>query len=211
MILSFSVFITCIVIAFLNHIVLTAMLVVVFPVMAVIMFFAVVVSGPFEISPWNDELFFFSALLRSILFFQIYRYLIETEKNHYQIAENLARDVFLNIQTVKAYEGEAVEVQRYDKLLITSQSAGANTTMFFDFIVSILYILLYTSYALTFWQGLTMALELKNRNETPDILIIVNFCIQISFVNFLKVPIFVMLSRDASEAYEEVRSGICCH
>ncbi|KAL0268532.1 UNVERIFIED_CONTAM: hypothetical protein PYX00_010438 [Menopon gallinae] len=80
--------------------------------------------------------------------------------------------------------------------------------MFFDFIIGILYILLYTSYALTFWQGMTMALELKNRNETPDILIVVNFCIQISFVNFLKVPVFVMLSRNASEAYEEMTEVI---
>lgn len=134
----------------------------------------------------------------------MYKYLTETEKNHYLIAENLARDVFLNVEMVKAYEGESIEVRRFDKLLITSHTAGVNTLMFFGFIVGLLYILLYTSYALTFWQGMSMALELKNKNETPDILLIVNFCIQICFVNFLKIPIYFAISNVASISYREV-------
>ena len=128
----------------------------------------------------------------------------DSEKNHYRIAENLARDVFLNIHLVKAYEGETIEIRRFDKLLVTSQTAGINTWMFFGFVTGLLYILLYTSYALTFWQGLSMALESKSRNETPDILIVVNFCMQICFVNFLKIPIFFIITQQATKSYNEV-------
>ncbi|KAK6620423.1 hypothetical protein RUM44_006824 [Polyplax serrata] len=176
MILSLSVFVTSLIIAFLNHHILTSMLIVLFVVLSVILFFSIV----------------------------IYKYLTQSERNHYQIAENLARDVFLNLPMIKGYEGEAIEIRRFDKLLITSQTAGINTWMFFGFVVGLLYILLYTSYALTFWQGMSMALELKNKNETPDILIVVNFCMQICFVNFLKIPIFFIINKRATVSYEEV-------
>lgn len=108
---------------------------------------------------------------------------------------------------VKTYEGDAIEIRRFDKLLITSQTAGVNTWMFFGFVIGLLYILLYTCYALTFWQGLSMALELKNKNETPDILIVVNFCMQICFVNVLKIPIFFVFTKQAVAAFDEVSKG----
>lgn len=165
------------------------------------MFFGALVSHPYSLYiPIYQQ---FSELLTSLIF-QVHKNLSQQEKNHYLIAENLARDIFLNIHTVKSYEGELSELRRFDKLLTTSQSAAVNTNFFFGAIAGLLYILLYASYALTFWQGISMALTSQTHTETPNILIIVNFCMQISYVNFLKIPIFTWITKKATEAYDNV-------
>lgn len=100
------------------------------------------------------------------------------ELTAYGQAGTVAEEVLGAIRTVIAFGGEKVEVDRYTRKLAPAEKTGIKRGLWSGVGGGVMWFIIYLSYALAFWYGVTLILEDRAKPEkeyTPAVLVIVFF------------------------------------
>lgn len=103
------------------------------------------------------------------------------ESSDLSIANSAAEEVLSGIRTVKAFCGERIESDRYDKLLRPAQLAGHRRGLYSGVAEAIMRFMFYGSNALAYWYGVRLVLndrDLDVKEYTPATLMIVSVLIE---------------------------------
>ncbi|KAK9524101.1 hypothetical protein VZT92_017968 [Zoarces viviparus] len=103
------------------------------------------------------------------------------ELEAYAKAGAIADEVLSSIRTVAAFGGEAKEVQRYDKNLISAQRWGIRKGLIMGFFTGYMWLIIFLCYGLAFWYGSSLVLDTDE--YTPGTLLQVFFGVLIAAMN----------------------------
>lgn len=82
-----------------------------------------------------------------------------SEQESYAKAGNIAQEAITNIKTVMAFSGASKEVERYEDGLEESKIAGKKRGAISSFGMGLMWLIVYSSYALAFWYGTKLIIE----------------------------------------------------
>ncbi|XP_052744794.1 multidrug resistance protein homolog 49-like [Bicyclus anynana] len=102
------------------------------------------------------------------------------ELKAYSIAGVIAEEVLSSIRTVVAFGGEQKEIQRYQKRLEPAKKMGIRKGVYSGLGSGIMWLIIYATYALSFWYGVALILESRHEDQpvyTPAVLMIVFFSV----------------------------------
>ncbi|XP_049878557.1 multidrug resistance protein homolog 49-like [Pectinophora gossypiella] len=102
------------------------------------------------------------------------------ELKAYSIAGVVAEEVLSSIRTVVAFGGEEKEIQRYSIRLSPAKRTGSRKGMFSGFGSGFMWFIIYCTYALAFWYGVSLILDSRHEANpvyTPATLMIVFFSV----------------------------------
>ncbi|KAJ9579274.1 hypothetical protein L9F63_024620, partial [Diploptera punctata] len=111
---------------------------------------------------------------------QVQSSLTVQELESYGDAGAVAEEVLSSIRTVAAFGGEDKEVERFKEKLKKAKATGIKRGIFSGLGGGTMWFIIYCSYAVAFWYGVTLILESRangNYEYTPDILVIYNVII----------------------------------
>ncbi|XP_010765740.1 bile salt export pump-like [Notothenia coriiceps] len=103
------------------------------------------------------------------------------ELQAYAKAGAVADEVLTSIRTVAAFGGEAKEVQRYDRNLISAQRWGIRKGLIMGFFTGYMWLIIFLCYGLAFWYGSSLVLD--TAEYTPGTLLQVFFGVLIAALN----------------------------
>uniref|UniRef100_A0AAQ4Q1P5 Bile salt export pump n=1 Tax=Gasterosteus aculeatus aculeatus TaxID=481459 RepID=A0AAQ4Q1P5_GASAC len=103
------------------------------------------------------------------------------ELQAYAKAGAIADEVLSSIRTVAAFGGEAKEVQRYDKNLISAQRWGIRKGLIMGFFSGYMWLVIFMCYGLAFWYGSSLVVDTEE--YTPGTLLQVFFGVLIAAMN----------------------------
>ncbi|KAJ4924302.1 hypothetical protein JOQ06_000542 [Pogonophryne albipinna] len=103
------------------------------------------------------------------------------ELQAYAKAGAVADEVLTSIRTVAAFGGEAKEVQRYDRNLISAQRWGIRKGLIMGFFTGYMWLIIFLCYGLAFWYGSSLVLDTEE--YTPGTLLQVFFGVLIAALN----------------------------
>ncbi|KAL5288061.1 pgp-2.2 family protein [Megaselia abdita] len=108
--------------------------------------------------------------------------LSKQELDVYAKAGNIAEETFTAIRTVKAFEGQDLECERYERQLIHAKNVNIKRGIFSAVGFGILWFFIYAFYGLAFWYGVKLILGEIGKPEdeivyTPGTMITVFFSI----------------------------------
>lgn len=109
-------------------------------------------------------------------FIQFQTSLSVKEKNSYSAAANVAEEAISGIRTVFAFNGEKVEVERYNKRLIDAKRAVRMKGLLTGFSEGISRFLAFSAFGVGYWYGVKLVLEDHDKVDkeyTPANLMIV--------------------------------------
>ncbi|XP_061717365.1 multidrug resistance protein homolog 49-like [Cydia pomonella] len=102
------------------------------------------------------------------------------ELKAYSVAGVIAEEVLSAIRTVVAFGGEAKEIKRYEDLLEPAKKTGMRKGMFSGIGSGVMWLIIYATYALSFWYGVWLILGSRldpTPTYTPAVLMIIFFSI----------------------------------
>ncbi|KAI5635252.1 ABC transporter transmembrane region domain-containing protein [Phthorimaea operculella] len=102
------------------------------------------------------------------------------ELQAYSIAGVIAEEVLSSIRTVVAFGGERKEIERYARRLQPAKSIGARKGMWSGFGSGVMWFIIYATYALAFWYGVSLILQSRREGNTvynPASLLIIFFSV----------------------------------
>ncbi|KAJ2945156.1 hypothetical protein O0L34_g9219 [Tuta absoluta] len=102
------------------------------------------------------------------------------ELEAYSIAGVIAEEVLSSIRTVVAFGGEEKEIKRYELRLDPAKQTGIKKGMWSGIGSGVMWLIIYATYSLSFWYGVTLILESRRQNDTvytPATLMIVFFSV----------------------------------
>ncbi|XP_069680452.1 multidrug resistance protein homolog 49 isoform X2 [Periplaneta americana] len=100
------------------------------------------------------------------------------ELESYGDAGAVVEEVLSSVRTVVAFGGEDKEVARYTEKLAKAKATGIKRGLFSGLGSGIMWFIIYCSYSIAFWYGVTLILESRENEDgeyTPAILVIVLF------------------------------------
>ncbi|KAF3857357.1 hypothetical protein F7725_009216 [Dissostichus mawsoni] len=103
------------------------------------------------------------------------------ELQAYAKAGAVADEVLTSIRTVAAFGGEAKEVQRYDRNLISAQRWGIRKGLIMGFFTGYMWLIIFLCYGLAFWYGSSLVVD--TAEYTPGTLLQVFFGVLIAALN----------------------------
>lgn len=100
--------------------------------------------------------------------------LTENELKAYAEAGGVAEEVFSSIRTVMAFGGQSKEIDRFQKNLAFAKKAGIKRGMATGIGAGLVWGIIYASYALAFWYGISLILAACDGNSysSSDLLIV---------------------------------------
>lgn len=87
------------------------------------------------------------------------------ELQSYGDAGAVAEEVVSSVQTVVAFGGEDKEVVRYAEKLNTAKATGIKRGMFSGLGAGIMWFIIYSTYAIAYWYGVTLILESREKGD----------------------------------------------
>ncbi|KAJ2945157.1 hypothetical protein O0L34_g9220 [Tuta absoluta] len=102
------------------------------------------------------------------------------ELQAYSIAGVIAEEVLSSIRTVVAFGGEKKELDRYARRLQPAKRIGARKGMWTGFGSGVMWFIIYATYSLAFWYGVTLILKGRREGNTtynPATLLIIFFSV----------------------------------
>ncbi|XP_057672647.1 ATP-dependent translocase ABCB1-like [Diorhabda carinulata] len=113
--------------------------------------------------------------------------LAKNELEAYGIAGSIANETLSLIRTVTAFGGQQKEIERYNKNLIFARKNNIRRSMFGAIGFGLLWLMIYSSYALAFWYGVKLVLRDRNESDpvyTPQNMVTVFFSVMTGSMNF---------------------------
>lgn len=106
--------------------------------------------------------------------------LTESELKAYAKSGGIAEEVFSSIRTVMAFDGQQKEIDRFQHNLVFAKKAGIKRGMATGVGTGLVWGIIYASYALAFWYGISLILASCDGNSyTASDLLIVFFSVLI--------------------------------
>ncbi len=105
--------------------------------------------------------------------------LTENELKAYAKSGGIAEEVLSSIRTVMAFGGQKKEIDRFEENLTFARKAGIKRGMATGVGVGLVWAIIYASYALAFWYGITLILDTCNSGYDASDLLIVFFSVLI--------------------------------
>ncbi|CAK1542634.1 unnamed protein product [Leptosia nina] len=102
------------------------------------------------------------------------------ELKAYSVAGVIAEEVLSSIRTVVAFGGEEKEIARYSKRLEPAKKMGIRKGIFSGIGSGIMWLIIYATYALSFWYGVGLILDSRHEQNpvyTPGVLMIIFFSV----------------------------------
>ncbi|XP_041969859.1 multidrug resistance protein homolog 49 [Aricia agestis] len=102
------------------------------------------------------------------------------ELKAYSIGGVVAEEVLAGIRTVVAFGGEEKEIARYTERLAPANKTGTKRGIFSGIGSGIMWLIIYATYALSFWYGVGLILDSRHEPQptyTPAVLMIIFFSI----------------------------------
>ncbi|XP_056649122.1 ATP-dependent translocase ABCB1-like isoform X3 [Diorhabda sublineata] len=133
--------------------------------------------------------------------------LAKNEMEAYGASASIADEVFSLIRTVTAFGGQDKETKRYQKNLIFARKNNIRRSSLFGIGLGLMYLLLYSSYALTFWYGVKLVLRDRgdpNATYTPENMLTIFFNIMSASLNFGSASSFIEIFGIAKAAAAKI-------
>lgn len=108
--------------------------------------------------------------------------LSKQELDVYAKAGNIAEEAFTAVKTVKAFEGQDLESEKYESQLVHAKKLNIKRGFFSAFGFGLLWFFIYASYALAFWYGVKLILDGDNV-YTPGTMLTVFFSVMMGSMN----------------------------
>ncbi|XP_021208843.2 multidrug resistance protein homolog 49 isoform X1 [Bombyx mori] len=102
------------------------------------------------------------------------------ELKAYSVAGIVAEEVLSSIRTVVAFGGEEKEIKRYSVRLEPANKMGTRKGIFSGFGSGVMWLIIYGTYALSFWYGVGLILKSRHQETpvyTPAVLMIIFFSV----------------------------------
>uniref|UniRef100_A0A6P7GUE6 ABC-type xenobiotic transporter n=1 Tax=Diabrotica virgifera virgifera TaxID=50390 RepID=A0A6P7GUE6_DIAVI len=113
--------------------------------------------------------------------------LAKNEMEAYAASGSIAEEVFSLIRTVTAFGGQQKEIDRYKEHLVSARKNNIKRTMIVGIGFGLVYLLLYSSYALSLWYGVKLVLKDRfnpNASYTPANMVTIFFAVLSASLNF---------------------------
>ncbi|XP_057672653.1 ATP-dependent translocase ABCB1-like isoform X5 [Diorhabda carinulata] len=133
--------------------------------------------------------------------------LAKNEMEAYGASASIADEVFSLIRTVTAFGGQDKETKRYQKNLMFARKNNIRRSSLFGIGLGLMYLLLYSSYALTFWYGVKLVLRDRgdpNATYTPENMLTIFFNIMSASLNFGSASSFIEIFGIAKAAAAKI-------
>jgi ATP-binding cassette subfamily B (MDR/TAP) protein 1 len=104
--------------------------------------------------------------------------IIEAEK--YAIAGGIAEESISSIRTVYAFNGQSIEVKRYDDALEKAKWTGILRSVWIGCGLAATFMVLFGSYCLAFWVGTNFVVD---KGMPPEVMITVFFSVMMGKIN----------------------------
>jgi ABC-type multidrug transport system fused ATPase/permease subunit len=124
------------------------------------------------------------AIMPVMILFTAYNSMIsskmtEKEQNAYAGAGSVAEEVFTNIRTVCAFNGQAKEIKRYDENILIAKKAGKLKFLLCGVGNGLMWFIYYANFAFAFWYGTHLVLDSRETGDgeygPQDILVVCYF------------------------------------
>lgn len=113
--------------------------------------------------------------------------LAKNELEAYGVAGSIANEALSLIRTVTAFGGQQKEIERYNEKLIFARKNNIKRSMFGAIGFGLLWLMIYSSYALAFWYGVKLVLRDRGKSDpvyTPQNMVTVFFSVMTGSMNF---------------------------